>query len=81
MSLEKKLKQVTLSVSLRHLLRNKAKSKERTCRNMIELGKELSQVALSEGELGALYQELLSMLDEKNEEELKNWMLGTFRLE
>ncbi len=80
MSLETKLKQVTLSVSLRHLLRNKAKSKERTCRNMIELGKELSKVTTSEGELSRLYQELLKMIDEKDEDELKNWMIGVFKL-
>lgn len=80
MSLETKLKQVTLSVSLRHLLRNKAKSKERTCRNMIELGKGLSKVTPSEGELSRLYQELLKMIDAKDEDELKNWMIGVFKL-
>lgn len=80
MSLDKKLKQAALSVALRHMLKNKEKSKERTCRNIIELGKELSSKPILETDLSSLYKELIGIIDDSGEEKLKSWIIKAFQL-
>lgn len=80
MSLDKKLKQAALSVALRHMLKNKEKSKERTCRNIIELGKELSSKPILETDLSSLYKELIGIIDDSGEEKLKSWIINAFQL-
>lgn len=80
MSLDKKLKQAALNVALRHIIKNKEKSRERTCRNVIELGKELTTKEMDAGSLGSLYSELLASINQMDDEMLKEWVIQQFEL-
>ncbi|MDA3730169.1 hypothetical protein PBV87_01390 [Niameybacter massiliensis] len=80
MGLDNRLKQVALSVAIRHLSKNRQKSKERTCRNVIELAKDLSEEPLTKEALNTYYNQLMEQIDTDNEEELRTWVIQTFHL-
>lgn len=80
MSLNTRIKEVTLKITLHHILRNTHKSLERTCRNVIALGKDLSNEHFTPDVLNQLQIELKSLLHEANEEQIKAWLILKFHL-
>ena len=80
MGLDNRLKQVALSVAIRHLSKNRKIAKERTCRNVIELAKNLSDEPLTQELLNIYYEQLIKSIDTSSEEELKGWVIDTFHL-
>lgn len=80
MSLNNRVKEVTLKITLHHVLRNAHKSIERTCRNAIALGKDLSNENFSPDTLSHLQNELREKLPYMNEEQIKAWLVQKFRL-
>lgn len=80
MSLNNRVKEVTLKITLHHVLRNAHKSIERTCRNAIALGKDLSNENFSPDTLSHLQNELREKLPHMNEEQIKAWLVQKFHL-
>lgn len=80
MSLNNRVKEVTLKITLHHVLRNAHKSIERTCRNAIALGKDLSNENFSPSALSHLQNELREKLPYMNEEQIRAWLVQKFRL-
>ncbi|MGL4737196.1 MAG: hypothetical protein ACRCW2_07020 [Cellulosilyticaceae bacterium] len=80
MSLDQKLKQAALNVALRHMTRSKAYGKERTCRNVIELGKELATKEINPAYGNSLYAELYEEIEGMDLETLRCWMIEKFEL-
>lgn len=80
MSLDTRIKEVTLKVTLHHILRNTHKSLERTCRNVIALGKDLSNEHFTYDTLNQLQIELKGLLQEADEEQIISWLVLKFHL-
>lgn len=80
MLLNTRIKDVTLKITLHHILRNAHKSIDRTCRNIIALGKDLSSENFSPDTLSSLQDELKQILSNMNEEQVKAWLVQNFHL-
>lgn len=80
MPLNQRLKEVTLKITIHHLLRNTKKSIDRTCRNIIALGKDLSSEEFSISVLNEFHAELKALLNSADEEQIKEWLVLKFHL-
>lgn len=79
-SLNDRLKEVTLKITLHHLLRNTQKSVDRTSRNIIALGKDLSSEAFAPELINEFQNELKVLLSDYDEEQVKKWLVLKFHL-
>lgn len=80
MPLNQRMKEVTLKVTLHHLLRNTSKSIDRTCRNIIALGKDLSSKDFPKETLEEFQNELKALLPDSTEEQIRTWLVLRFHL-
>lgn len=80
MVLDQRVKQAALNTGLKHLLRNGKKSRERICRNILELGASLCSKRVPEDRMAEFYEELLEHMQVMEFEELRAWVIARFGL-
>lgn len=80
MVLDQRVKQAALNAGLKHLLQNGRRSRERVCRNILELGGSLCSRKVPEERMAEFYEELLGRMQAMDFEELKAWVIDKFGL-